>query len=169
MKNEREMRQFLHVQSEKNLFEHLLTDREIVQQIGHSLFRDNFSVWIVIVFEARFGSRAWFGNYPHTPFSFVLCFNLPILASPRVLHREQRRKIPSACMGVRGRFYTPTDTQRTWPGWCLCEKRSRNGTNLPQSCSWRSGPLRPLRPDGALWLCRRDSVSACSRAGCRPS
>lgn len=95
---------------------HLLTDREIVQQIGHSLFRDHFSVWIVFVFEARFGSRAWFGNYPPTPFSFILCFNLPILASPRVLHREQRRKIPSACMGVRGRFYTPADTQRTRPG-----------------------------------------------------
>lgn len=102
-------------------------------------------------------------------FSFVLCFNLPILASPRVLHREQRRKIPSACMGVRGRFYTPADAQRTRPGSRLCGKTlTQWHKSAPEQLAGGAGPRAP-----SALMVRCDSAAAtacaCSRAGCRPS
>lgn len=90
-------------------------------------------------------------HYPGTvPFCSVLFFNLLIWGSPCVLHREQGRKIPSACMGVRGRFNTPPLSQ-SHNGLGRLRVRVKNTHAMAQI--WRSGAYqRPATPSAMMVL-----------------
>lgn len=133
---------------------HCLTDTKFVHK-SLGLLNFFFNCLICSVLFLRPQKNLVVELYPGTGLS-LFCFNLPTPGSPCVLHREQGRKIPSACMGVRGRSNTPppswTHGRLGWADVCV-EKHSRNGTGLSRTCSWGSRPSAPLHCEGGDSVC----------------